>query len=127
MKRSFTRILAIEGISIFLALMFVTAFNAFGADSSGDVGTIPDWLRMIVTFVIGFPYVGPIVVEVLKWVGVIAAVMTGISSTVAAVLVALQKIGKATGFEAFAAWVQKMYDTVWPYIAWLSIYNVQRK
>ena len=127
-KKSLTRLIAVESVAMALALCFVFTVKAIADDVIPvPVTDVPEWLRVIMGLVMGLPYVGPIVIEILKWVGVVAALATGISTTIAAILVTLRKIGKAAGFENFAAGVQKIFDIVWPYIAWLSIYNVQKK
>jgi hypothetical protein len=88
---------------------------------------VPAWLKMAMDIVVGLPYVGPVVVFVLKWTGVVAAVMTGLSTLVMGVATALKAIGQGLGFQGFAQKVDELYHKVWPWVAWLSMYNVPKR
>lgn len=97
---------------------------AFGADVPTEV---PAWLEMIMNFVASVPGVGPIFLEVLKYVGVVAAAFTALSTGLTVVAKALQAVGQLLGLVEFAAKVDALYRLVYPYLAYLSIYNAKKK
>lgn len=109
--------------AVAVALVLVPAF-VFAEEAPTDV---PAWLQMVMDFIVAIPGVGPIVLEVLKWLGVVASVMTALSTALMAVSEALKKVGIALGFSEFAAKIDELYKKIWPYIAWLSIYNNKKK
>lgn len=116
-----------------LAGLFVLVpMLAFAAD--GDVAQAPEWLGAILTFVAGVPYVGPVIVEVMKWLGVIASVMTALSLGVQGVLMALAGLaslsGKLTGLESLKSAAEKIKewsDKILPWLRYVSVFNVQKK
>ena len=67
-----------EGVIPLLWVLFLTSIFsviAFGAEA----WEAPVWLKPIVDMVMGLPYVGPFLIEAVKYVAVIAAVMTALS------------------------------------------------
>lgn len=125
-----TELKKLIGVEI-LALVVVFAC-VFGLQVMGDTSVVPAveevpvWLKIVMDFITGIPYVGPIVLTVLKWMGVVAAVLTGLATLVGGVAKALSALGAAMGFVKFAESVDSALAKVWPYIAWLSMYNVQK-
>lgn len=124
------KLLTVEGICLLLAVTSVIAVTAFGGD--GVVHPIADpeipiWLKPIMDMIVALPVVGPIIIEILKWIGVIAALFTGVATLFKGVAKALKEIGKLAGFVEFSEKVQKFYDAIWPWLAWFSVYNVPKK
>ena len=97
---------------------------AFGAD---EVTEVPAWLEFVMNLVVSVPVVGPAILEALKWLGVVSAVATALSTGLMAIAKALQALGQALGFVEFAAKVDALYRAIYPYLAWLSIYNAKKK
>ena len=125
-----TELKKLIGVEI-LALVVVFAC-VFGLQVMGDtsvvpaVEEVPAWLKIVMDFITGIPYVGPIVLTALKWLGVIASILTGLATLIGGVAKALSALGTALGFVRFAESVDATLAKVWPYIAWLSMYNVQK-
>lgn len=127
-KTALVKLLTVETVCLFLALCSMFAVSAFAEVVNPiEGGDIPIWLKPILDMIIALPYVGPFILSVLKWIGVIAAVFTGVATLFAAVAKALQKMGELAGFVDFAEKVQGIYDAVWPWLAWLSVYNVPKR
>ena len=129
-KTSVVKLLTVESLCLVLAMSCLYAVAAFSAD--GPVNPIlyeevPIWLKPVMDFLIALPYVGPVLVEILTWVGVVAALTTGVASLFAGVAQSLEKLGKLMGLVKFAEGVQGFYDKVWPWVAWFSVYNVPKR
>jgi hypothetical protein len=128
MRNELKRLIGVE----ILALVVVFAC-VFGMQVLADtdlavpmVEEVPAWLKMVMDFITAIPYVGPVVLTALKWIGVVAAVLTGVATLIGGVAKALSTIGEFLGFVTFANTVEAWLAKVWPYIAWLSMYNVQK-
>ena len=94
----------------------------------GEAATeVPGWLQMVMDFIVAIPLVGPVILEVLKWLGVVSAVATALSTGLLVISKAFQAMGQAMGFVAFAEKVDAIYRQVWPYLSWLSVYNAKKK
>lgn len=128
MSKEIKRLLGVEILAFIVVMALV-----IGLKASADVVVpvpetdVPFWLKSVMDFLVSIPYVGPVLVEILKWIGVVAAVTTGLSTLIMGVAKALKELGKALGFVTFAEKVDAAYQKVWPYIAWLSVYNVPKK
>ena len=109
-------LLWVSGIGLILSVC------AFGAEFDP-----PIWLKPIVDIILGVPVIGPILLGLLKWTGIIAAVMTALSGGLMLVAKSLEKAGTALGFVKFAATVKSWYDKIFPIVAWFSMFNVLKK
>lgn len=127
MRNELKKLIGVEILALFVVMACVFGFQVL-ADTSvvPAVEEVPAWLKIVMDFITGIPYVGPIVLTVLKWMGVVAAVLTGLATLVGGVAKALSALGTALGFVKFAESVDAALAKVWPYIAWLSMYNVQK-
>lgn len=108
-------------LTILAVLLF--PFIAFAEVAATEV---PGWLQFLMDLLVGIPVVGPILLEALKWLGVVSAVMTAVSTSLTLVAKALQVLGQALGFQQFAAKIEGIYNAIWPYLAWLSVYNSKK-
>lgn len=86
----------------------------------------PVWLKYGVETAVGLPYVGPVLVEVLKWVGVVAALLTALSAFLLAVSRALAGIVKLVPMLSALDKVKALVDKLLPYAMYLSVFNVQK-
>lgn len=87
----------------------------------------PNWLADVMLYIQSFPVVGPIILEVMKWVGFIASVMTALSVFAMSVKAAAEKLAKL-GFLVQA--MQKVIDLIikaLPYLKYFSAMNVQKE
>lgn len=105
-----------------LLLLVIPAF-AF-ADAPTEV---PALLKFLMDMLFAVPGVGPIALEIIKYVAVIGGIMTALAAALKAIAASLKIIGQFAGLDAFVLKVEELYNKVWPYIAWLSLYNVQKK
>ena len=122
MRQEIKRLLGVEILALIVVMASVISMKLYGADAA--TADVPTWLKQTMDLLVTLPYAGPVILTVLKYVGVIAAVMTGISTTVMVVATALKLNGQLLGFQTFAAVVDSAYKALWPYIAFLSVYNV---
>lgn len=124
MKTQLKRLIQVEILAFLVVLACVFVVRA-QADVL-PVEEVPSWMKAVMDFIVGIPGVGPFLLSVLKWMGVVAAVLTGIATLIMGVANALKAVGTALGFQEFAAKVDAIYKKIWPWIAWLSMYNVQK-
>lgn len=101
------------------------SISAFAAEPS--VWEPPIWAKPVIDMILGVPTVGPIILGVLKWAGVAAALMTAISGGLTALTVTLKGVGDFAGWANFSTKVQAFYDKIYPFVAWFSMFNVQKK
>lgn len=124
MRTEIKRLLGVEILAFFVVVASVISIKLYGSDT--DMSEVPGYLKGAMDFLVSLPYVGPVLIIVLKWTGLVAAVMTGLSTMVMGIANALKVIGYTMGFVTFAEKVDGIYKKVWPYIAFLSMYNVPK-
>jgi hypothetical protein len=112
-------------LSAFAAFLF--ALPAHADDAVAAVTAPPEWLGSILVFFQSLPYVGPVLVAVLKWMGVITTLFTALSIAVQAILTIPELVAKWAGAQKAADQIKKYSDIVLPYLKYLSIFNVQKK
>ncbi len=84
----------------------------------------PQWMKAAIAFALKMPYVGPILVQALQWMGVVSALLTALAGLLLGLGMLLQKLGKSI---SFLVKIKDFLDKVYPYVAWLSMLNVQKK
>lgn len=89
-----------------------------------EVTEPPAWLKAAIAFALKVPYVGPILVQVLQWMGVLAALLTALAGLMLALAKLLAKFG---GNVKFLLKIKQGIDKAYPWIAWLSMFNVGDK
>lgn len=87
---------------------------------------IPAWIGPTVMWLQSVPTVGPILVEVLKWLGVLSAVLTALSALMMALSKALVGVAGMAGFTGFAEKAQAFFDKILKYTKYFSMFNVQK-
>lgn len=117
--------------SIYLIAGAVLLFSmtALGQETPPVIGDPAsfEWLGAVVTFLSAVPYIGPVIVAVLKWVGLIASIATALSVLAQAILVIPEIVAKWAGATEVSAQIKKYSDLILPYLKYLSIFNVQKK
>ena len=88
---------------------------------------IPSWVAPILTWLQTVPTVGPILIEVLKWLGIVAAVLTALAALMQALAAAFVGVAKLAGFVEFANKAKAFLDKVLAYVKYFSMFNVQKK
>lgn len=119
------RLIGVEVLAFITIVGCLIARNSIGADAV-PMEEVPVWLKAVMDFVTSIPGVGPVLLSILKWMGVVAAVLTGAATMITGVAMALKKVSAGLGFQAFADKVDALYKKIWPWVAWLSMYNVQK-
>lgn len=109
-----------------LLLAFVVSIRVFADDIVPPV-EVPTWLDAVIRFITGVPVVGPFLLEALKWVGIVAAIFTAITTLFMSLAKAFEKLAFGVGFYEFANKIKAFYDKVYPWLAYLSVYNVPKK
>jgi hypothetical protein len=110
--------------AIISTVFFTTAFAY--AQTPAPVEP-PVWLGDLLTFIASIPSVGPIVVEVFKWLGVVASVFTALSVAVSVIVKIPELAARFAGLPEIAEKLNKINEKVQPYLKYLSIFNVQKK
>lgn len=86
----------------------------------------PDTVVNIMTFLQQLPYVGPYIFLVLKWVAIIAPVMTALSYVVQVILAIPELAARYSGAPAMADKIKYWADKINYYVKFLSIRNAQK-
>lgn len=110
-----------------ICCMLIFSFAAYAQDVPVEVTEVPAWLSDVLVWVSAIPKVGPIFVEVVKWLGVIASVFTALSICIQAILAVPMIMAKWAGAHEFSEKVKALNDKIQPYLKYLSIFNVQKK
>ena len=84
----------------------------------------PEWFTGFLGMVSAIPAIGGALAVVVNWMAALAALLTALSSVLLAIKKVLENMGTRVPYaDIMLAWVAKVY----PYVAWLSMYNVQKK
>lgn len=97
---------------------------AFGQDVPVD--SAPAWITEFLMFIAAVPKIGPVIVEIAKWVGVIASVFTMLSVCVSAILKVPELAAKFAGAQKLAEQIAAINAKIQPYLKYLSIFNVKK-
>jgi hypothetical protein len=86
----------------------------------------PDIILQLLSFLQAVPYVGPVLVVALKWVAIIAPLMTALSICVQAVLSVPEVVARFQGAHELADKIKYWSDKVVYWLSYLSIRNAQK-
>lgn len=109
----------------FLVGLFMSAL-AFAAVDPAQVVS-PDAVNAVLAFIGAIPKVGPIIVTVVSWLGLIAGVLTVLSAAVQAFLSLPEIVARWAGAHDLANKISAISGTVLPWLKYLSMFNVQKK
>lgn len=87
----------------------------------------PTWLKDAMLFVTSVPVVGPIAVEVFKWLGVLASLATALFGAFFAIVRTLSGVLNLAGLVGLATKLDRFYLIVAPYLKFFSIFNAQKE
>jgi predicted protein tyrosine phosphatase len=104
--------------------LYAVSFGAFAQD--GTPIEPPAWLESVLVFIQSVPKVGPVVVEIFKWIGVVASVFTALSVAVSVILKVPEIAARWAGAGALAEKIEKLNEKVQPWLKYLSIFNVKK-
>ena len=105
-------------------MLFAMPVLAFAQDS---VTLPPEWLESFLLTVAAIPKVGPIIVEVFKWLGVIASVFTALSVALTVIVKIPEVTARWAGADEFADSLAEINKKIQPWLKYLSVFNVQKK
>ena len=83
----------------------------------------PTWLQEVVLFIKNIPMVGPVLVEVGKWAGFLASVLTAFVIFLWSVIQALQPLTKISFIGPHLVRIIGFITTIMPYVQYLSMFN----
>lgn len=90
--------------------------------------TPPAWLDTAIRMTISIPVVGPYIVVVMQWLGVIAAILTALCAFLLAMIKALSSVLSAAQLEKVAQFVASLEKSKLMYwLKRLSIFNAQKE
>jgi len=87
-----------------------------------DPHALPEWLAKAIDTVEEVPIVGPYVSTAMKWVGLVAAVMTTVVTGLLGLILGLSSILKLAKLETWAASLQAL--TNGPVMYWLKFFSM---
>lgn len=86
----------------------------------------PAWMQDLFVTIKSLPGIGPIVVKVLNWLGVISSIMTALVAFLLVAIKALGGISNMTGLTNTAKALQEFQNSkIFYYLKYLSIFNAQ--
>jgi len=118
MKRFFLLVLVLCPVILFA--------EAVAPGSSASATQLPAWFSPIMDMVTALPVAGPFLVSVLKYASIVSAVFTALTTFLLGLAAALVGVSNAAGLTSFANKVQSIRNGVFPWLAYLSMYNVQK-
>lgn len=93
-----------------------------------DITTPPVWLADIMRFVERVPVIGPIAIEVFKWIGVIAAIFTALVTCLLSITRTLFMAASLSSLAPLMAWVTKFEEgKLMNWLKYFSIYNAKKE
>ena len=105
-------------------MLFAMPVLAFAQDA---VVLPPEWLESFLLTIAAIPKVGPIIVEVFKWLGVIASVFTALSVALTVIVKIPEVAARWAGADEFADSLAEINDKIQPWLKYLSVFNVPKK
>ncbi len=108
---------------LMLAALFLIPMLAFAA---GELDP-PSWLGTIIDSISGVKFIGPAILFIIKWAGLVAGVMTVLSIFVQGLLGIPEVIARFSGAPVLADKIKSISDKVLPWVKYLSNFNVQKK
>lgn len=122
------KILSFLFVCILTMAMVTMPFAVHAQEVAGAIPAGPPaWFGEVMTFLVSIPKVGPIIEQVIIWVGVAATVFTSLSIFAQGILAIPQIVAKWAGAHEFAEKVKKISEKVLPYLQYFSVFNVQKK
>ena len=112
---------------IFAIVLNVVTFAAYAFAEEVGAAVPPEWLDAVLAFIASMPTVGPILVEVLKYVALVTTIATALSTAFIMIATALAGFFNLVGLQAAADKVKEWADKILPWLKYLSMYNVQKK
>jgi Trk-type K+ transport system membrane component len=88
-----------------------------------EVAAPPEWLTMILVQMQGLPYVGPPIVFIVKWAGVLAVFLTSLAIFFLSLARGLDKVSELS---PYLQWMSKAADSInriTPWLKWASMLN----
>jgi hypothetical protein len=113
-------------VKVILTLSLLFCALAHGEMPIPETAELPGWVTGMIDFLLGVPTIGPIVYNILAYIGVASGVMTGIASLFWFTCKALEKAALLAGFMPIANKVRDIYEMLYPYLAFFSVYNAPK-
>lgn len=108
-------------------LILLVPLMAFADVAVDPVFNPPEWLASILLFIKGLPYAGPVLIQIFKWSGVLAVVMTTLSVAVITLLKIPEVAARWAGAASVADKIEAFGKKVIPWLKYLSMFNVQKE
>jgi hypothetical protein len=86
-----------------------------------------EWLTSVINFLLGVPYVGPVLVFVIKWASIISGIATALSAALVTILKLPEVVAIFSGSQKWLERIQWVKEKILPWIQYFSMFNVQKK
>jgi hypothetical protein len=97
-----------------------------GADTVAAAPAVPDWVTSILGYLQSIPTVGPVITFILNFIATIATVFTMLTVFLTGACKTLSTLAAFAKLGPIAENIQAFHDKVQPYVAYFSIFNVQK-
>jgi hypothetical protein len=111
---------------ILFLIVFLVSFNVMAQGGVDPVAVPPEWVANVLVWVKTLPYVGPVVVEILKWVGLVAGVMTALSVMAQALLAIPEIAARFAGAPGLAEKIKYWSDKILYWLKYFSVFNAKK-
>lgn len=108
------------------SMLFVPCLAFAQAAGAPAPVAIPSWIVDVLTWLQAVPKIGPIVVAVVSVLGIVASVMTVLSTFLLGIKASIQGVASLAGLSSFIDKVEAIYQKIAPYFQYLSMYNAQK-
>lgn len=103
----------------------------FAVDAMAQAATPPvegfNWIPMVIEFLRNIPTVGPILETIFSVIAIVASVATALTASFMVVLKIPQLVAIWTDAPKALEYLKKFENKVLPWLAYLSIFNVQKE
>jgi len=107
-------------------LMLVPAL-AFAADDVSGLDVLPpEIILALLTYLKSVPYVGPVLVAILKWIAIVTPIMTALSLCAQAILAIPEVVARFQGAHDLADKIKYWSDKIVYWLSYFSIRNAQK-
>lgn len=120
-------------LSVLVGMLLIVSMSTFAqAVATNTVAPVaspdqmPGWLTMVLGILSSLPVVGPALLFVLKWMGVLCVALTCLSALLKGLSSSLKGVAKLAGFLSVVDKIQSIEDKVLPWVKYLSMFNVQK-
>lgn len=111
---------------LLFAILSMLSFSVFAQAAAPTVAALPDWVVSVLTFLTAIPKVGPVLGNILVYIGVVGSVFTALAICARAVLAVPMIAAKISNSADWIAKIDSISTKVKYYLDQLSLFNAKK-